>query len=148
MPPLQALNMFDIRFSGDGEACSFKPTNTELNSIERYDFRCLLTNVINETRKAKDSVRNFGLELSSSPKDHHRFDGFGRQKVEHLLYSANMPRILENWILKPELPSIQNLRPLGLRRIRKDPTSVILRLDDEDAKSRNKNMINLRGAIT
>ena len=59
-----------------------------------------------------------------------------------------MPKILEDRVLKPELPREQHLSPIGLLRIREDPTLVVLGFDDEDAKPGNEDVVDLGRSIS
>jgi hypothetical protein len=49
-----------------------------------------------------------------------------------------MPKVLEYWVLEPELALEQDLSPVRLFRITEDPTLVVLGLDDEHAEPRNE----------
>lgn len=147
MPPLQTLDMLNVSLACDGKARSFQPPHAELHSIERNDLDGLFTNVIDEPGKVKHPVGNVGLELCFARKDDHRLDDVGRQKVEQFPHRADMPKILDDGVLKPELPIEQDLSPAGLIRVPEDPAFVVLGFDHEDAKPRNKDVVNLSGAI-
>lgn len=58
-----------------------------------------------------------------------------------------MAEVLKDRILEVGPLHEHDLRPSGLFRVGEDPAVVVLRLYDEDAKSRDKNVIYLRGAI-
>ena len=103
--------------------------------------------VINEPGKTKDPVRHFGFELCFARKDDNRLDDARRQKVEQFLHCADMPKILEDWVLKLELLLEQDLSPTSLIHVREDPALVVLGFDDEDAKPRDEDVVNLSCAI-
>ena len=99
--------------------------------------------VLDESGKTKHSRRNFGLELCFAGKDDCRLNDVGRHEVEQVLHRSNMPLVLEDGISKLELSLEVDLSPNCVFRIPKDPACVVLGFDDEDAKPRNKNVINL-----
>lgn len=58
-----------------------------------------------------------------------------------------MPHVLENWILKFELHSVEHLCPGCVLGVSKDPALVIFGLDHEHTESGHQDVINLHGAI-
>ena len=56
---------------------------------------------------------------------------------------TNVPKVLKNGILELRLHMKYNLCPVLVFGVSKNPTAVILGFYDEDAKSRNENMVNL-----
>ena len=78
VPPLEALNVFNVRLATDGEARSLKPAHAELHSVEGHDLDSLFAQVFNESGEAKHSLRNLCLELRFAGEDDNRLDGVGR----------------------------------------------------------------------
>lgn len=134
MPPLKALNMLDIRLAADGEPGSLNPSHAELHSIERHGFDGLFSKVIDESGNAKHSLWYLGLELCFAGEDDYRLDRVGRQKIKDILHRTNVPMVLEDWVLKLELLLEQDLSPVGLLGIGKDPTLEVFGFDDEHAE--------------
>ena len=147
MSALKTLNMLDVCFPGNSMARSFESAHTELHSINRHDFDGLLAQVVNEPGNTKYTLRNLCHELSFASKDNHRLGGLRRQEIQEVLNRSYMPEILVNRVLKPELPSEENLSPVRLIRAGKNPSLVLLVLNDENAEPRNKNVINLSCAV-
>lgn len=58
-----------------------------------------------------------------------------------------MAKVLENWVLELKLLSVDHLGPVGMHWVGKEPTFVVLGLDDEDSKAGNKDVVDLGGAI-
>ncbi len=143
MPPLKTLYMLHVRLAADGEARSLEPSHAEVNSIERHDFDSLFAKVIDEPGEAEHSLWNLGPELCFSGEDDDRFDCSGRQEIKEVLHRMNVPKILQKWVLEPELQLEQDLSPVPLRRVGEEPALVVLGLDDEYAESRDKDVINL-----
>ncbi len=103
--------------------------------------------MLDEPGKSKNSVRNFGLELCVAREDDNRLDNIRRQKIKKFSHRANMPKILDDWVLELELSVEKDLGPTGVIRVREDPAFVVLCFDHEDAKSRNEDVVNLSCAI-
>ncbi len=143
MPPLKTLNMLDVRFAADGEARSLEPSYAELNSIERHDFDGLFTKVIDEPGEAEHSLWNLGFELCFAGEDDDRFNCAGRQEIKEVLHRTNMPEILQDRVLELELAIEKNLSPVRLLSVAEDPALVVLGFDDEHAKPRNEDVVNL-----
>ena len=148
VPPPKIANMLDVCLARYGKARGLKTPYAKLHTIERQYLVFLCTDMVDELGKAKDTVRDFSLEFRFSCKHNDRLDDFRSQKVEQLLHRANMAIVLKDWILKLELLSEKDLRPVGLIWIRKNPTPVVFGFDDEDAKFRDENVVNLGCAIT
>ena len=58
-----------------------------------------------------------------------------------------MPFILEHGVLEFKFGSIENLSPVLALLVREDPALVVLRLNNEDAESRNQNMVYLSRTV-
>lgn len=58
-----------------------------------------------------------------------------------------MAGILEDWVLELKLASIDRLCPSRVFGVGKNPATVVLRLNNENAVSRHQNVINLRSSI-
>jgi len=78
VPPLEALNVFDVRLATDGEARSLKPAHAELHSIEGHDLDSLFAQVFNEPGETEHPLRNLCLELRFAGENDNRLDGVGR----------------------------------------------------------------------
>ncbi len=147
VPPLKALNVFNVRLATDGEARSLEPAHAELHSIEGYDFDSLFAQVINKPGDTKHPLRNLCLELRFACENDNRLDGAGRQEVKEALHRPNVPDVLEYWVLELELPLKKDLSPVRLIRVGEDPSFVVLGLDDEHAEPRNEDVINLSCSV-
>ncbi len=78
VPPLEALNVFNVRLATDGKARSLEPAHAELHSIEGHDFDSLFAQVINEPGDTKHPLRNLCHELRFACENDNRPDGAGR----------------------------------------------------------------------
>ena len=80
VPPLEALDVFNVRLAADSEARSLESADAEVHSVPGHDLHSLLAQVLDQLGKAKHSVRNLGLELSYAGEDDNRLGGVGGNK--------------------------------------------------------------------
>ncbi len=83
------------------------------------------------------------LELCFSGENYSTTNGFRREELEKPLDRAHVSLILSQRILEPGAMPIEHLSPLAIFRRAEDPTAVILRFDNKNAKSRDEDVIDL-----
>ncbi len=103
--------------------------------------------MINEFWQRVNTGRHLRLELCPTSEHNRRLDCLGGQEIEQLLNGTHVPHVLEDWILKFELPPVEHLCPCRVLGVCKDPALVILSLDHEHAEPGYQDVINLRGAV-
>lgn len=78
MPPLEALNVFNVRLATDSKARSLEPSYTKLHSIDGHDFDGLFAQVVNEPGDTKHPLRNPCHELRFACENDNRLDSARR----------------------------------------------------------------------
>jgi hypothetical protein len=139
--------MFNVCLPADSKTSRLNAPNTELHSILRHDFGLHAIDVDDEVGQIKHSIWYFGLELGISCEHDRRLYLFGGQELEQVSNSAQMKKILKDWILELRLSPVDDLRPPCLFGVRKDPAAVVLRLDHESAKARDEDVVDLCCAV-
>ena len=95
---------------------------------------------------AQHIARQMCLEFAFSDKKHDRVKEPSLQ-FQELSETLDMTVILAKRVLKPILVPVDALTPSAVLLIAKNPSLHVLRLDNENAKSRNQHMIKLRRAV-
>lgn len=96
--------------------------------------------------RAKHIGWQWRFEFTFSDKEH---DGVKEPSLQfqELSEAFDVAEILAKRILKPVLVAVDALTPGAVLLIAQNPSLHVLRLDNENAKSRNQNMIKLGRAV-
>ena len=86
----------------------------------------MVLDVVDETRDVEDAIWNLCLELRF-PREHNDWPDSSRwQEVQAVLNSAQVPVVLEDWVLELKLSFEQNLCPGRLLGISEYPSFIVL----------------------
>jgi hypothetical protein len=107
----------------------------------------VFSNVLQEPKDIEDTVGPRGLEFGAAGKYYGRLDSLWWQEVQKTANSTHVQLILKDWVLKLELALEEDLGPGRLRRVRENPTLVILSFDYEYTEAGNQDVIDLRCSV-
>lgn len=95
---------------------------------------------------SEDVAGHGGLQFRLADEEDNRVHA-GSGQAQVFFEAAEMPIVLLQWVLEAKGCSTKLLRPLAVLLVAKDPAFHVLGFDDEEAVSRDDQVIDLCGAV-